>query len=132
TDPPAITAIGCREFAGGLTQGPLSVTGPTTATVQISISGDGQHLIFCSATDTAGNTGMAPGSTASGVVQIDANPPAMTCHANPTSLWPPNHQLATVTATVTAEDEVSGPADFTLVSVTSSEDSPDGMAGFAT
>jgi hypothetical protein len=60
-------------------------------------------------------------------VDIDDIPPTVTCSASPSSLWPPNHKLKTVTAAVSVTDAESGPAGFTLVSVTSSE--PDNGLG---
>jgi hypothetical protein len=51
----------------------------------------------------------------------DSTPPTVTCSVTPTSLWPPNHKLRDVTASVTVTDDGSGPAGFKLVSVTSSE-----------
>jgi hypothetical protein len=51
----------------------------------------------------------------------DTTPPTVTCTATPTSVWPPNHKLRDVTATVTVADDGSGPAGFRLVAVTSNE-----------
>ena len=52
---------------------------------------------------------------------LDSTPPTVTCAATPTALWPPNHKLRDVTATVTVTDDGSGPAGFRLVSVTSNQ-----------
>ena len=46
---------------------------------------------------------------------------------SPARLWPPNHQLVPVEATVTMTDVLSGPTSFTLTSATSSE--PDAGLG---
>ena len=61
------------------------------------------------------------------VSTLDTTPPTVTCSATPSSLWPPNHKLRDVTTTVTVQDADSGPAGFTLVSVTANE--PDNGLG---
>jgi hypothetical protein len=53
----------------------------------------------------------------------DSTPPTVTCSAAPAVLWPPNNKLVGVTTHVTVEDAGSGPAGFTLLSVTSNEGS---------
>jgi hypothetical protein len=53
-------------------------------------------------------------------------------------MWPPNHVLVQVTASVSVTDDGSGPAGFRLISVTSNEpdsglgdgDSPNDVQGF--
>lgn len=70
--------------------------------------------------------------------EVDTTPPDVTCSGSPNELWPPNHRMVGVTATVTVSDSQSGPAGFTLDSVTSSEadeglgdgDRPDDVQGF--
>ena len=54
-------------------------------------------------------------------VPADTTPPTVTCSVNPTTIWSKNHTLMTVTASVNVQDAQSGPAGFSLVSVTSSE-----------
>lgn len=58
---------------------------------------------------------------------FDTTPPTVTCSATPKALWPPNHKLRVVAVAVMVTDSGSGPAGFTLVSVTSSE--PDNGLG---
>jgi hypothetical protein len=73
------------------------------------------------------------------LVPVDVTPPIVTCSVSPNVLWPPNHKLVSVTAIVTVADAQSGPAGFTLTSVTSSEpdngrgdgDVPNDIQGFA-
>ncbi len=60
-------------------------------------------------------------------VSRDTTPPTVSCSSNPSTLWPPNHKLANVSASVSVTDSESGPAGFTLLSVTSSE--PDNGLG---
>lgn len=51
----------------------------------------------------------------------DTAPPTVACSATPNVLWPPNNKLVPVSTEVTVADGGSGPAGFTLVSVTSNE-----------
>ncbi len=53
----------------------------------------------------------------------DTTPPTVSCSASPAVLWPPNNKLVPVTTQVSVADSGSGPAGFTLVSVTSNEGS---------
>jgi hypothetical protein len=55
------------------------------------------------------------------VPAADSTPPTVTCSATPSSLWPANHKLRDVNVAVSVTDDESGPAGFTLVSVTSNE-----------
>ena len=67
------------------------------------------------------NDGLADSNLGTVTLFVDNVPPVVTCSATPNNLWPPNHKLANIQATVTVTDAQSGPAGFTLVSVTSSE-----------
>ena len=69
-------------------------------------------------TDAAGNTS-APSNVVT--VKIDKTPPVITCTASPNILKPANHKLVDVTVAVQVTDALSGPAGFTLKSVTSNE-----------
>jgi hypothetical protein len=51
----------------------------------------------------------------------DSTPPTVTCTPSKQSLWPPNHKLVPISVDVSVSDAESGPAGFTLVSVTSSQ-----------
>ena len=78
------------------------------------------------------------GSTSSAVTQTVNAPPTVACSVTPNSLWPPNHKLVPVTATVTVTSAFSGATTFTL-KVTSNEpdaglgggDVPNDIQGFA-
>jgi TolB protein len=50
----------------------------------------------------------------------DTTPPAITCSAAPSALWPPNHELRPVRVEISASDD-SGLVSVTLVSVTSNQ-----------
>ena len=58
---------------------------------------------------------------------LDITPPTIQLSVSPTSLWPPNHKLASIRATVSATDECDPNPAVRLVSVTSSE--PDNGPG---
>ena len=68
----------------------------------------------------------------------DTTPPHVSCVANPSVLWPPDHQLVSIGVAVTVTDAESGPAGFILTSITSSEpdtgfgsgDTPNDIVGF--
>jgi uncharacterized repeat protein (TIGR01451 family) len=57
----------------------------------------------------------------------DATPPQLSVELTPNVLWPPNHMLVKVTATVTASDDSGLEPSVSLVSVTSNE--PDNGLG---
>lgn len=52
---------------------------------------------------------------------LDVAPPALDVTVSPGALWPPNHTLREVTATVTASDNCDAQLAVTLVSITSNE-----------
>ncbi len=58
---------------------------------------------------------------------VDTQPPTVAVTLDPSTLWPPNHALAAITATVTVSDVCDPNPVVTLVSVTSSE--PDNGLG---
>lgn len=108
-----LASISCADSLGG-----LSVSGSGGSRV-LPLSGDGIHLLTCTATDVAGNTS-AP---ATATVKIDTTPPVVTCSVSPSSLWPPNGKFVPITATVGVSDGASGPAGFVLQALSSNEGS---------
>lgn len=83
---------------------------------EVSTEGAGQSRT-ASAVDQAGNS-------ASGIVadiNIDKTAPDVTCTPAPAMLWPPNHNLVSVSATVDVIDALSGAAGFVLLAATSNE-----------
>jgi hypothetical protein len=54
-------------------------------------------------------------------INVDLTPPSCTVTMTPNSLWPPNHKMVPVTASVVVNDAGSGPNGFTLTSITSNE-----------
>jgi hypothetical protein len=130
SDPANVSAITCTDSAGGLTLGPLVGGGTGTASRTLSVSGDGQHDITCTATDGIGNTGAAAGSANTGTVKIDASPPTASCTADPDTLWPPNDKLVAVATSVTMTDAGSGAGTSVLTSATSNEVGVDDIQSF--
>jgi len=78
----------------------------------------GTTAVQCSATDAHGNT--TNGSF--NVTVVDTTPPVIvSVSVNPATLWPPNKQMVTVTATVVVED-AGDPAPLVhIINVTASE-----------
>jgi FG-GAP-like repeat/Thrombospondin type 3 repeat/HYR domain len=83
----------------------------------------GTTPVVFTATDASGRQA----SCTSSVTVRDTLPPTLTLHTDPTTLWPPNHELVPVHVTWEALDLCDGSATVSLVSVTSSE--PDDAAG---
>jgi hypothetical protein len=87
------------------------------------------HLTFLPDTGFGGidsftfraSDGLAESNVATVTLHVDNTPPTVTCGVSPNSLWPPNHGLIALQATVNVTDEHAGPAGFRLVSVTSNE-----------
>jgi len=90
---------------------PLTLTSDTPGTT-----------LTCSAENGAGLT-----ATVSVVVKIDTIAPALSCGATPSILWPPNHKLVAVTASVSVLETGSGAGAAVLTSATSNE--PDNGTG---
>lgn len=71
-------------------------------------------------------------------IKIDQTAPTLTCDVNPDSMWPPNHKMRDITASVSVEDATSGTAGFVLTSANSDEadsgtdedDKPNDIQGF--
>jgi subtilisin family serine protease len=83
----------------------------------------GRTILTFTATDASGNA-----STCSMSVTVrDTTPPSLLVHADPGSLWPPNHKLVPIHLGWQAQDLCDASPAVTLVSVTSSE--PDDAPG---
>lgn len=82
----------------------------------------GSTAVTFTATDDVGNASTCQAA----VTVVDTAPPAISVTLSHDTLWPPNHKLVPVTASVTVTD-VCGPATFQLVSISSNEpDNGDG------
>lgn len=82
-----------------------------------------------SVSDVAGNTNSAGVSG----VNVDLTPPTCTVTMTPSTIWPPNRKMVSVSASVTVADGGSGAKGFVLSSITSNEGSvADEVQGFST
>lgn len=104
----------------------IDAASPQTYSNPFTISTDGKHVLTFNSTDTAGNAEKAQTLA----INIDQTAPSVACSVSPTSLWPPNHKLVNVTATVNVSDATSGAAGFTLVSITSNGGSASDIQGW--
>ncbi len=80
--------------------------------------GPGTTLVTLTAKDVPG--GLTSSCVAKVTLQVVTAPPTISVSVNPALLWPPNHKLVAVTATITASDASAKRRDC-LESVTSSE-----------
>ena len=92
-----------------------SVVG-TTAVVQLTPA-MGTHTFTLTVTDTGGLSSMAT----THVTVRDTTAPSLTVTLSPNALWPPNHRLVQVTATVVASDSCDPNLALVLLSITSNE-----------
>lgn len=83
----------------------------------------GATIVTFTATDASGNSSSCQAT----VTVVDTTPPEITMSLDTASLWPANHKLATVNATVAVVDECDPGAYFLLTSITSNE--PDNGLG---
>ena len=94
-------------------ESPISTqTGCTSS----SVTSDTPSVTFTCTVASDGGT-----SSESVTIRRDATPPAISCSANPSVLWPPFGQLVAVQTFVSVNDVLSGPAGFVLDSVATSE-----------
>ena len=92
-----------------------------TATLPVGV-----HRVTLRVADSAG----LAGSDEAIVRVVDTRPPHLTASLSPAILWPPNHRMVTVAASVAASDEC-GPPSIVLSDVRSDEadDAPGGADG---
>jgi hypothetical protein len=141
TTPPTVTAP--PNPCAGQKDGVCECTGPAGTPVDIGTAtatdvcddslvltndapplfGVGTTTVTWTATDESQNKG-----TATEVVKVlDRTPPTLTVTLSPTVLWPPDHKLIPITATITVSDTCDPNPTVTLVSITSNE--PDNGLG---
>ncbi|WP_225847738.1 vWA domain-containing protein [Streptomyces sp. HPF1205] len=120
TDESGVASLDCADNGGGLTLGPLTHDASGNAGRTLTVTGDGEHEISCQATDASpsANTGVGEGSDPVGTAVIDATSPTVACPASPALIQPADSRMVPVTTDVTVTDDASGPAGFTLTSVT--------------
>jgi M6 family metalloprotease-like protein len=96
---------------------------PITLIDEIELCGQGMHTVTITATDYCGYSS----SCDADVEVIDNTPPEITVSLNRDVLWPPNHKMSDITATVTVTDNCCANPTFWLTYVTSDE--PDNGKG---
>lgn len=89
----------------------------------VTLTTDGVHTLAYWSVDNAGNIEQQHTTT----VKIDKTAPLLTVQLDITSIWPPNHNMVTVHATLNSSDAASGVASVVLTSITSNE--PDSGQG---
>ena len=92
-------------------------------TGSIPAFGEGVYTVGYRSTDQAGN--VEPIKTIA--FKIDKTPPVLTVQLDKTSIWPDNHKMVTIQATLNSSDATSGVAAVVLTSITSNE--PDSGQG---
>jgi hypothetical protein len=102
---------------GAVVAGP---SGNPTALLSLSL---GSHTFELIVDDLSGGTD----SDTVAVHVVDTTPPDISVTLDPQSLWPPNHQLIDISATVAATDSCDENPSVVLVGITSSE--PDQTKG---
>ena len=83
----------------------------------------GATPVTFTATDASSNSA----SCGSSVTVVDTTPPTISVVVTPSVLWPPNHQMVEITATVNVTDVCTAAPTFVLTSITSDE--PDNGRG---
>jgi hypothetical protein len=77
----------------------------------------GATVVTFTARDGLGNTALCQTT----VNVVDSKPPVLTVEVDPTTLWPPNHQMVSLHPIITAVDACEPNPGMSLVSVTSDE-----------
>ncbi|OFW33376.1 MAG: hypothetical protein A3G76_00935 [Acidobacteria bacterium RIFCSPLOWO2_12_FULL_65_11] len=80
-DASSVSAFACTDNGSPIGPGSLAGIGTPTASGSLSVSAEGTHNLICTATDSAGNSGAASGSSNTGTVKIDTQPPTVTIAA---------------------------------------------------
>ncbi|NOU91275.1 hypothetical protein GC102_36955 [Paenibacillus sp. LMG 31460] len=97
-----------------------------TYTGSIPAFGEGNYKVGYRSTDLAGNVE----SIKTIEFKIDKTAPILTVQLDKTSIWPANHKMVTINATLNSSDAVSGVASVVLTSITINQsDSGEGDIG---
>ncbi|WP_390881327.1 OmpL47-type beta-barrel domain-containing protein [Bacillus bingmayongensis] len=91
--------------------------GSTQSGNEIKISDEGVHTLTYWSVDNAGNTEQFHTKT----IKLDKTAPVLNISLDKTTIWPPNHKMVPITATINASDDTSGINSVVLTSITSNE-----------
>ncbi|NQX64230.1 OmpL47-type beta-barrel domain-containing protein [Paenibacillus qinlingensis] len=83
----------------------------------IQVATEGLHTLYYRSTDGAGNVEV-PHSLP---IHIDKTAPLLSVQLNKTTLWPANHKMVSISATLSSSDAGSGVASIILSSISSNE-----------
>jgi hypothetical protein len=134
TTPPSVTApANAHAECTGSAGTPVDI-GQATATdvcdASPVISSDAPQLFKLGKTTvtwTATDESLNKGTATQTVTIVDTTPPKLTVTLSPTVLWPPNHKLVQITASITVDDVCDPNPTVRLVSIKSTE--PDNGLG---
>lgn len=144
TPPVIVASLSAMPNAAGWHNEPVTVTWSVTDPESditlssgcdtVTVGETAGTTVTCSATNGAGLV-----ASESVTLTIDLTPPAVSCAADPSTLWPPNHRMVAVQVSFEIEQDLSGAGAFVLSSMGSSEpddgsgdgDTPADMLGFA-
>ncbi|MGH7820443.1 MAG: HYR domain-containing protein [Candidatus Binatia bacterium] len=127
---PAPASVECTSPDGVLSDDPqlaaffLGVSATDVCDAAPAVSNDAPAVLPFGATAvtfTAMDASSNPSSCASTVHVGDTTAPAIHVSLSPSVLWPPDHRLVPITASVTVSDLCDPAASFRLVSITSNE-----------
>src|SRR5918995_1136591 len=135
TPPVIVPTVAGQLGSNGWYTGDVTVTWSVVDPQSQSLvtSGCGQTRITA---DTSGATltctARSDGGTSSASVTVkrDATPPAVTCAATRSTLWPPNRKLVPVAVRVTVTDATSGAGAFRLVAAGASDGDSEDIVAF--
>lgn len=96
---------------------------PVACEQQIEVCDAGTHTVTLTITDWFGLSDSCDAT----VEVLDVTPPSILVELNRDVLWPPNHKMADIVATVTVEDNCDADPTCALTSITSNE--PDDGGG---
>ncbi|WP_179862992.1 glycine rich domain-containing protein [Bacillus toyonensis] len=91
--------------------------GSTQSGNAIQISDEGVHILTYWSVDNAGNTEQFNTKT----IKLDKTAPVLNISLDKITIWPPNHKMVPITATINASDGTSGINSVVLTSITSNE-----------
>jgi len=112
-----------QAFLNGASATDICDATPTITHDAPALFPEGATVVTFTATDDAGNSA----SCMATVTVIDTTPPTIAVTLSRYELWPPNHKMVTITATVVVEDVCDANPTFVLTSITSDE--PDNGLG---